>query len=157
MPPVVPTASSTGFNFGGFPCQPFSRMRRRKASIHISAEDHEEFEGAKKQIKHLRESQPTAAVLENSTGASDPGEFEGEVSSGAKYLYEQIKDLYFMAVVRLDLRVWVALSRPRLWIFLVRRDVGSQDIVDKAVEIVRGMRPPMQSNVLLWCIRALSI
>ena len=44
-----------------------------------------------------------------------------------------------MAVVRLDLRVWVALSRPRLWIFLVRRDVGSQDIVDKAVEIAHDI------------------
>lgn len=123
--------------FGGFPCQPFSPMRRKKAAIHVSAFDHEGFEGAQKQIKHLRDSQPTAALLENSTGAADPGEFAGEASSGAEYLYERIKDLYFMAVVRLDLRVWVAISRPRLWIFLVRCDVGSQDIVDKAVEIAR--------------------
>ena len=125
--------------FGGFPCQPFSPMRRRKAAVHINAADHEEFKGAEKQIEHLRGSQPAAALLENSIGlsASEPGEFEGEVSSGAEYLYERIKDLYFMAVVRLDLRVWVAISRPRLWIFLVRRDVGSQDIVDKAAEIAR--------------------
>ena len=123
--------------FGGFPCQPFSPMRRRKAEVHIHAADHEEFEGAEKQIKHLRESQPAAALLENSTGAGEPCEFEGEITSGAQYLYERIKDLYVMAVVRLDFRVWVAISRPRLWIFLVRRDVGSQDIVDKAAEIAR--------------------
>lgn len=121
--------------FGGFPCQPFSPMRRKQAGRYARAEAHPEFEGAQKQIEYLRESQPSAALLENSTGAADRDEFEGEVSSAADYLREQIQDLYFMAVVRLDLRVWVAMCRPRLWIFLVRRDVGSQDIVDKAVEI----------------------
>ncbi len=121
--------------FGGFPCQPFSPMRRKRAGVHVRAEDHPEFEGARKQIEHLRISRPIAAVLENSAGTTDQDEFEGEVSSATDYLNEKVKDLYFMAVARLDLRAWVAISRPRLWIFLVRCDVGSQGIVDEAVRI----------------------
>ena len=110
-------------------------MRRKRAGRYVLPEEHLEFEGARKQIEYLRHSQPSAALLENSKCAADREEFEGETGNGVDFLYEQIQDLYFLAVVRLDLRVWVAISRPRLWMFLVRRDVGSQDIVDKAVEI----------------------
>ena len=130
-----PARLSPDLYFGGFSCQPVSRMRRKRPGLHVRAEDHPEFEGTRKQIEHLRNSRPIAAVLENSTGAANQGEYNGEVRNLVDYLYEQIKDLYAMAVVRLDLRVWVTISRPRLWIFLVRRDVGCQDIVDKAVEI----------------------
>ena len=91
--------------FGGFPCQPFSPMRRKRAGLQVRAEDHPEFQGAQKQVEHLRTSRPTAALLENSTGSAEQDEFDGEVCSGADYLYEQIRDLYVMAVVRLDLRV----------------------------------------------------
>ena len=140
----VPTVRPDMF-LAGFPCQPFSPMRRRGRDGFVIPSEHHGFEGTRLLIQYLRRVQPRSAVLENSLGIDHTSEIAGQQQSGLEFLQGQIQDLYFMATTVLDVCAWVSIRRPRFWIFLVHRDIGSQDVANDAALRAQAVQQQRQA------------
>ena len=100
----------------GFSCQPFSSMRKK----HMKAtppNKHAKFDALPLVVEYCMKRQPRLAVLENTKGFGCEMEIDGRRVVGCEWLREQLSSVYFMSWVSLDLRAWVNVRRPRLWIF----------------------------------------
>ncbi len=144
--------------FGGFSCLPFTSMRSNRTTVPAAC--HPEFKHAQYQVDYLMKVQPRGAVLENTLGfgrllrglaerteTSHVGEEFDQ--TGVAWFKQQTQSLYHMAVVELDLCVWVEMRRPRLWMLLVHRDIGAQAAADAArdlalhIQRTRSERPAL--------------
>ena len=115
----------------GFSCQPFSSMRKK----HMKAtppNKHAKFDALPLVVEYCMKRQPRLAVLENTKGFGCEMEIDGRRVVGCEWLREQLSSVYFMSWVSLDLRAWVNVRRPRLWILLVHKDTGTQATADAA-------------------------
>ncbi len=153
-------ADSTGgqpdLYYGGLPCQPYSGMRANHSSV--PCQQHPEFLTAEMQVQYLLAVQPKAAILENTMGF-------GQQRSGARFpdgsptplqwMMRQLEGTYHITTVQLDLKAWVQLSRPRLWVLLVHHHCGTQAAADFAGEVAlqletaRETHPPNQLEEIL--------
>ena len=58
--------------------------------------------------------------------------FQGVEQTGVEFLEQNLGELYFLSWTTLRLDAWVNMKRTRVWLFLVRRDLGTQAIADLA-------------------------
>ncbi len=112
------------FFSAGFPCQPTTSQRRSKRKG--SAEQHPLFGLVRALVEYHRVRRPRVSLLEQTMGALQPDTFDGEFLSECEWLRQRLADLYHVAWAVLDLEPWVRLRRPRVWIFLVSRDVSTE-------------------------------
>ena len=125
----------------GFPCTPFSFLRRHKTRLLKEA-------AAKpfmKLLKVLEERKPALAVLENVVG------IEKVMQQVCKMLGKL--GCYFVIVVKIDSEaLGVPLRRPRYYFILVRKDVSITKNLDSLASlgkaIMKGCTEPVKGTVL---------
>lgn len=151
-----PPAERADLFVAGFSCQAFSTMRARdmaKTPPHA----HRKFEALQLVVDYLLERQPLMAVLENTPGFGRKMDIDGELASGCAWLQQRVNGHYATSWAKLDLKTWVNVRRPRLWLFLVHRSVGGQETADSAsrlaaeIEEHRRRLPPhsLQDDFML--------
>ena len=153
----------------GFSCQPFSPSRGKNLTK-TPPREHPKFDGLLLTLEYLRAWRPPVAVLENTigflrrirfgrqrAGAARPApvaedaedgleetfeanEPEDDGISGGQYLRQELEGLYFVGWVKLDSKPWVQMRRPRVWLILMRADIGSQATVDDACRIAADIQ-----------------
>ena len=125
----------------GFPCTPFSSLRRHKTRLLKEA-------AAKpflKLLKVLEERKPALAVLENAVG----------IQAVMQKVCQMLGKLgcYFVIVVKIDSEaLGVPLKRPRYYFILVRKDVSITKKIDSLASlgkaIMKGCTQPVRGTVL---------
>jgi site-specific DNA-cytosine methylase len=164
----VPPSDHPDVFVAGFSCQPFSQMRGKHLT-QIPPHKHAKFDGLSLTAEYLRIWRPLSAVLENTVGFGRIGKFgsaaisraadsirgspeetaeteteeeteEEDLMSGPTWLREHLKDLYFIAWVKLNSTAWIKKRRPRLWIVAVSTDVGTQAMADEACRIAADLQ-----------------
>ncbi len=159
------------FFSAGFPCQPTRAQRRSRGKV--SAEQHPLFGLVRCIVEYHRARRPRLSLLEQTLGALQEGSFDGERMSECEWIRQRLSDLYHVAWAVLDLEPWVRLRRPRVWLFLVSRDVGGDtDSATLAAQLAEAVqahrlrspalsfrsflytpRHPRWRQVLLGCLR----
>ena len=116
----------------GFSCQPFSKMRQKTMKA-TPPSKHAKFNALALLVEYCIRRQPRLVVLENTKGFGHEMEIDGRKVVGCQWLQDKLSSLYYTSWVALDSKAWVNVRRPRLWIFLVHKDTGSQRTADLAV------------------------
>jgi len=126
---------------GGFSCQPWSPMRSGvKSRQQVTLEKHPLFPAVKEQIRYLRTVQPTLALLENGSGIQQQSEYDGETLTGLQWLRQQLQDLFHIEWVEMDLLPWLNMRRRRTWIYLLRLDSGTPDLLRQACRLALALQ-----------------
>lgn len=126
----------------GFPCQPYSSQARKVANPVA----HPLFRSMDLMIGYIRSSAPRVVILENTVGFQNVADFAGTMCTGVDYLVARLGDMYSIEHKTMNLRVWLDVNRPRLWIWLVRRRVGTDadlraKVVGKLAVDIESSRP----------------
>ena len=118
--------------FAGFCCQPYSKQARSGKT----PQEHPLWYTTTETIEYVQRLKPRAFILENTLGFLVIREYEEgkPATSGYKWLKGCLPE-YVVQCMELDLKRWVSISRPRVWIVGIRRDVGTQ----AAANAVRGL------------------
>ena len=122
--------------FAGFSCQAFSTMRGKDLTKR-PPQMHDKFMALPVVVEFVKKVQPRAAFLENTLGL---GRHWHQVESdgitikrtGMECLREELRNHYYISWTTLDAAAWVTVRRPRIWMFLVHVDCGTQDMADDA-------------------------
>jgi len=107
----------------GFSCQPYSAMRA-KDMVNTPPHEHPKFDSLPLVVRYLRTWQPRLVLLENTPGFKRRCHISGGDCSGLDWLQAELAPMYGMSHLQMDLQAWVNIRRPRIWIFLVHRDIG---------------------------------
>ena len=125
----------------GFPCTPFSSLRRHRTRLLQEAA----AKPFKKLLKVLEERKPALAVLENVLG----------IAKVMNIVCRMLAKLgcYFVIVVKLDSQdLGVPIARPRYYFILVRKNAAITQNVDSLASlgkaIVKACKLPVQGTVL---------
>ena len=125
----------------GFPCTPFSSLRRHKTRLLKEVA----FKPFLELLKVLKERKPALAVLENVVG----------IEKVMQEVCQMLGKLgcYFVIVVKIDSEaLGVPLRRPRYYFILVRKDVSITKNMDSLASlgkaIMKGCTQPVRGTVL---------
>lgn len=144
----------------GFPCQPFSSMNRKKHN----PESHPLYREFKKVVDYMNKTEPITAVLENVVGFVRPfsagaGQTEEDLGddndndedddndksdgvevdaavSGWDLLKVAIGDKYHLQSRILDMKHWVDIRRPRVFIWCLHKEFGSEADLSRVLSSV---------------------
>ena len=165
----------------GFSCQPFSPMRG-KHSTTVPPSKHPKFDGLLLMVQYMKAWQPPLALLENSVGigranvdfrgtladpaatddyddeetAESPEETAPDPKMPLQWLRQELGAIgYSVSWARLEATPWVAMRRPRYWIFIVKDQLGGALAAEEAcrlahhIEALRRERPPASLQDLM--------
>jgi len=140
----------------GTPCQPYTKTRaKRKREGALS---HRQAHIIEITLKLCQDVQPRAIVLENVTGFM---ERESTIDDTTPYM--RLKDslalflpTWAFRTFRLDAKLWLPESRPRIWTVILRPDTGDEatlDAIEQQLEEIHAYRLalplPSMDDVLL--------
>ena len=117
----------------GFPCQPYSTQARHK----LEPTKHPLFRFTILTIDYIKKTRPRVALLENTMGFTQIADYFGNKHSGLDLLRHALGSLYHIGWSRMNLSVWLDCSRPRLYMWLVAKDVGTSEDCDAIGEQIR--------------------
>jgi site-specific DNA-cytosine methylase len=107
----------------GYPCQPASQMRNADKKV-VRPEAHKGHTVARTVADCIRLYRPTLVVLENTHGVIQAGTYDGIEQSGLQWMISKLSDMYWITSLDLDLDTWVSISRPRIYMLMIRRDMA---------------------------------
>ncbi len=120
---------------GGFSCQPYSPQRAGQRSA-VPAGQHPLFVGTELVAMWLLNVEPRMAILENIEAFEQlPLDGKSGGQTGVECFAQAVSEKYNMAWRVLHLEPWVHMNRSRLWIFLVRKDVGEKGLAEQAAAL----------------------
>ena len=117
----------------GFPCQPYSTQARFK----LQPTTHPLFRFTLLTIDYIKRTQPRLVLLENTIGFSQVADYFGDERSGLDLLQEALGSLYHIGWSKMNLSTWLDCHRPRLYIWLIAKDVGTSEDCDAIGEQIR--------------------
>ena len=124
----------------GFPCQPYSSQSRTK----LDPTKHKCFPLTLLTIDYILLTRPRVALLENVVGFREYADYFGEERSGFDILRGKLDPLYHLGWSKLDLSVWLDCARPRLYMWLVAKDVGTVEeceAIGRQMHLLESSRP----------------
>ena len=139
--PAQPGYERADLLTAGFPCQPYSTMSRKKLRPTL----HPLFQFTMTTIEFIRKTMPRTAILENTCGFLRVSDFHGQDQTGMQFLDANLGDAYHISFVKANLNTWLDVSRPRVYILMVCRDVGrAADLhaIKDLMEKIECSRPP---------------
>ena len=146
----------------GIPCQPFSRMTRRSRP----PQDHSLYKEFAVVCKYIKKTEPKTCLLENvcafitADGGPDSEEehdegaddgFNASSSTGIKLLRESLGEKYHIAHSIVNLSDWTDMRRPRVFIWCLHKDCGSEELVYAAARFasdIQGKRRRTQPEAV---------
>ena len=106
----------------GYPCQPGSLIRT--ASQHSTQPDTNRGHIIACTIADcIRRFRPRLAVLEHTHAVCHTSMLDGMEQSGIQWMISKLTDMYWITVLDLEMDTWVSISRPRIYILMIRKDV----------------------------------
>ena len=131
------SATQEDIFIAGFPCQPSSGMRTGRWTAGSPA-NHQLAQVADRVIEALHVSRPRCAVLENVLAMGFASRQGGESDELSKFVAKIVdRGVFFVLPVKITLSAWCRAERERLYILIVRRDVGDADCLERAANIAR--------------------
>ena len=130
----------------GFACQPTSSMRACRKRVR--PEEHESFAVARLVVAYVLRRKPRTALLEQTIGALSGDVYDNVAQSEVEWIRSQVECEYYFDWAKLDLKPWVKMRRPRVWMFLVSRQVSETNTATTAaqlalrIEAERRLHPP---------------
>ena len=124
----------------GFPCQPYSSQARKK----LEPTKHPLFRFTILTIDYVLLTRPRMIVLENTIGFSQDADYFGEERSGLDLVQERLGPLYHLGWSKMNLSVWLDCSRPRLYMWLIAKDVGTHEeceAIARQIHLLESSRP----------------
>lgn len=123
----------------GFPCQPNSILRTGRFR-RMPPATHRLYDVSHMVIAALHRNLPRAAILENVMGMTRRSAAEDGPDELTKFstLIEG-HGKYHFAAVRVTLGAWTAAERERLYMLLLRKDVGGEDCLKRAIATVQAV------------------
>ena len=95
-------------------------------------------------IDYILLTRPRVILLENVMGFRLHADYFGEERSGFDILQEKLDPLYRVGWSKMDLSVWLDCARPRLYIWLVAKDVGAVEdceAIGRQIHLLESSRP----------------
>ena len=124
---------------GGFPCQPWSLQRQ--ACMHdVPPHEHPLYHCLTDTIAYLRRVRPRAFLLENVHGFLARREYPAGILTGPEFIQSELGKDYHVNWVELDTVAWVCMARPRVWIFGIHKDTGTELMVTKAAALAEALQ-----------------
>ena len=124
---------------GGFPCQPWS-LQRQACMRDVPPHEHPLYRCLTETIAYLRRVRPRAFLLENVHGFLARREYPTGILTGPAFIQSELRQDYHVAWVELDTVAWVFVARPRVWIFGIHKDTGSQAMVTEAAALAAELQ-----------------
>ena len=124
----------------GFPCQPYSTQARTK----LQPTKHPLFRFTFLTIDYIKLTRPRVALLENTLGFINVAHYFGDERSGLDLLQEALGSLYHIGWSRMNLSVWLDCHRPRLYMWLIAKDVCTSedcDAIGEQIRLLESSRP----------------
>ena len=140
LAPSQPGYERTDIFAAGFPCQPYSTQSRNK----LQPTKHPLFRFTLLTIDYIKLTRPRVALLENTMGFSQVADYFGDEHSGLDLLQEELGSLYHFGWAKMNLSVWLDCNRPRLYIWLIAKDVGTSedcDAIGEQIRLLESSRP----------------
>ena len=124
----------------GFPCQPYSTMARSK----LQPTKHPLFRFTLLTFDYIKVTRPRVVLLENTMGFIQVADYDGDERRGLDLLHEELGSLYHIGWSRMNLSTWLDCSRPRLYMWLIAKDVGTEedcDAIGEQIRLLESSRP----------------
>jgi hypothetical protein len=146
----------------GFPCQPFSRMTRRSRP----PQEHPLYKEFAVVCKYIKKTEPKTCLLENvnayisaNGGADSEEELDQEAadglnpssSTGMTLLQQALGETYHIAHSIVNLSDWTDVRCPRVFIWCLHKDCGSEEHVYAARSLaydIQGQRRRTQPEAV---------
>ena len=124
----------------GFPCQPYSSQARKK----LEPTKHPLYKYSGVTFDHILHTRPRVALLENIVGFAQVADYFGAMRSGLDLMQEKLGPVYHIGWSRMNLSTWLDCSRPRLYIWLIAKDVGTSadcGAIGRQIRLLESSRP----------------
>jgi hypothetical protein len=105
----------------GFPCQPYSHGTRKK----LEPTKHPLFKMSLLTFEYILLTRPRIALLENTSGFLQLADYFGTKRRGLDLLQDRLGMFYHIVWAKMNLTVWLDVARPRVYIWLIAKDVGT--------------------------------
>lgn len=128
----------------GTPCQPFSRQRTKR-SAENSVRSHSKFETTMTELSDwLQTFEPRCAICEQVEGIAMP-ESKSCRTTPLERLIEMLnvkkwsRGGYHIGTVHLDTCIWINMSRPRIYLVLLRKDIATADTLARVIKTIQDI------------------